>query len=91
MSGGHWGLGDGERGVQEHGNLPDGQRLQGTYYKQIPSYKGQYHFNVPSGSQARGVQRHHGGVRPQVLRMPRGMGRALRGTSVQPHVGGTTM
>ena len=47
MSGGYRGLGDEERGVQEHGDLPDGQRLQGTYYKQIPSYKEQLHFDVP--------------------------------------------
>jgi len=36
MSGGHWGLGDGERGVQEHGDLPDGQRLQGTIINRLP-------------------------------------------------------
>ena len=30
MSGEHWGLGNGEGGVQEHGDLPDGQRLHGT-------------------------------------------------------------
>ena len=30
MPGGHWGLGNGEGGLQEHGSLPDGQRLQGT-------------------------------------------------------------
>ena len=48
MSGGHWGLSDEERGVQEHGNLPDGQSLQGTYHKQSPSYKGQFQFDVHS-------------------------------------------
>ena len=30
MAGRHWGLSDDEGGVQEHGDLPDGQRLQGT-------------------------------------------------------------
>ena len=30
MPGEHWGLGNGEAGLQEHGGLPDGQRLQGT-------------------------------------------------------------
>ena len=56
MSGGHWGLGNGERGVQEHGDLPDGQRLQGTILNRLPVTKDKSHFDVPSGSQAREVQ-----------------------------------
>ena len=46
MAGRHWGLSDDEGGVQEHGDLPDGQSLQGIYYKQIPSYEGQSQFDV---------------------------------------------
>ena len=32
----HGGLGMEEGGVQEHGDLPDGQRLQGTISNRVP-------------------------------------------------------
>ena len=55
MPGKHWGLGMEEGGVQEHGDLPDGQRLQGTILigSQIQQT---ITMDMLSGSQAREVQ-----------------------------------